>query len=426
MTEALLHYIWEFQYFDKTDLQTTEGESITIVHQGFKHTHSGPDFLNGKVRIGELNWIGNIEIHIDASSWIDHRHDKDQAYDNVILHVVWNEDKPILRRDGTRLPTLELKHRVRDTLLLQYRKLINNPDQIPCAEHFPNVSMITKFSMIDKALLQRLEGRSALVMAQLEKCQQDWEEVTYRLLCRNFGFKVNNEPFEQLARSLPYRLILKHSDQLLQVEALLFGQAGFLEEKSPDGYMSLLQREYAVLSAKYSLADGKLNKSQWKFLRLRPANFPTIRIAQLAGLLSTQKNIFSRMIEAQHHKALLNVFSNATSPYWKHHYQFLKPQENTVPELGPHSVANIIVNTTVPMLVAYGKAKDDQRMVDRAIDILQHIDAEENKIIKLWSSLGVRSKSAADSQGLIELYNGYCIKRRCLDCNIGFSLLQSS
>jgi hypothetical protein len=424
MSEAFLHYIWEFQYFEKLDLKTTIGETVNVNHPGYRNTHSGPDFFNGKVRIDGMEWVGNIEIHVESSSWNDHHHDSDQAYDNVILHVVWNDDKKIVRTDGTAIPTIELKNRVKETLLIQYRKLINNPEKIPCWTHFANVSMITKYSMMDKALMQRLETRAAYINDLMKRNQNDWEETAYQLLCKNFGFKVNNEPFEQLAKSLPYKIILKHADQLHQVEALLFGQAGFLDEPRPDAYMIILQREYALLSTKYGLTDKRLNKSQWKFLRLRPSNFPTVRLAQLAGLLAAQKNIFSRMVDASRYTDLLKIFVIETSSYWKTHYQFLKVMENEVPSLGEMSIGNLLINTTVPLMVAFGKSKDDQAMVDRSIEILQHVSAEENVITRMWSSVGLRSKSAADSQGLIELHNNFCIRRRCLDCSIGFSLLQ--
>jgi hypothetical protein len=424
MTEAFLHHIWEFQYFDKSDLKTTAGELVTIFHPGYRNTHSGPDFFNGKIKIDEMEWIGNVEIHIDSSGWIEHHHETDAAYDNVILHVVWSENKKIIRNDGTELPTIELKNRVSEQLLIQYRKLVNNPEKIPCAIHFPNVSMLTKYSMRDKALMRRLETKAKSIHEKLERNGNDWEQTTYELLCRNFGFKVNADPFEQLARSLPYKIILKHADQLHQVEALLFGQAGFLDEPKSDAYMSVLKREYYFLSQKYLLAEKKMNKSQWKFLRLRPANFPTIRIAQLAGLLAGQKNIFSRMVDAGRFADLLKIFTVSTSDYWKKHYQFLKPMENLVPSLGEASISNILINTTVPLLVTYGKSRDEQEWVDRAVDILQHVDGEENTITKTWTALGIRSKSAADSQALIELHNNFCMRRRCLDCSIGFSILQ--
>lgn len=425
MTEAFLHYVWQYQYFSKTALVTTDGEEISIFHPGYRNQHAGPDFFNAKIKIGTIEWVGNVEIHIHASAWADHSHALDRAYDNVILHVVWKADKKIVRHDGSLLPALELKNRVADGLLLDYKKLLHSPGKIPCAPAFASVSSLTKLSMMDKALMQRLESKASIVEALLKRNNNDWEETAYQMLCRNFGFKVNADPFEQLALSLPYKVIRKHAADLKQVEAMLFGQAGFLEdEHSNDAYYHLLKREYNLLARKFNLLDKRLNKSQWKFLRLRPANFPSMRLAQLAKLLSCQNNIFSRIIEAPGYLELLNIFSVIQSAYWQNHYQFFKPVAQHVAPLGQMSISNILINTVVPLMVAYGKIKDHQLFIDRAVDILQHIAAEENAIVKNWNLLGVKSKSAGDSQALIELHNHFCLKRRCLDCNIGFSILQ--
>jgi hypothetical protein len=424
MTEAFLHYVWQYQYFSKSDLYTTDGEMVSIFHPGHRNSHAGPDFFNARVKIGDIEWIGNAEIHIDSSGWADHNHGSDRAYDNVILHVVWSEDKKIRRSDESLLPTIELKGRVADTLLLHYRKLIHNPEKIPCGSVFNSVSSLTKFSMLDKALMQRLESKATSVMTLLKRNNNDWEETAYQLLCRNFGFKVNADPFEQLALSLPYKVIMKHADKLLQIEALLFGQAGFLEDNQEDDYFLLLKREYALLGKKFGLMETRLNKSQWKFLRLRPANFPTVRLAQLANLLFTQKNIFSKIREVGAYADLIKIFSVTQSAYWQHHYSFFKPVKEEIAPLGEMSIFNILINTAVPLMVAYGKSRDEQYFVDRAIDTLQHMPSEDNTIIRNWNMLGIASKSSFDSQALIELNNNFCLKRRCLDCNIGFSILQ--
>jgi hypothetical protein len=424
MTEAFLHYVWQFQYFEKAELMTTSGEPVSVFTAGYKNTHAGPDFFSARIKIGDMEWVGNVEIHINSSGWTDHKHDLDDAYENVILHVVWKEDKKIRRRDTSELPTIELKSRVAENLLLGYRKLVNNPEKIPCAGHFPKVGALTRVSMIDRALMQRLETKAMHILGKLAHNNNDWEETAYQLLSKNFGFKVNVEAFEQLAGSLPYRVIMKQSDSLLQVEALLFGQAGFLEASGEDQYFTLLKREYSFLSKKYNLGESRLNKAQWRFLRLRPANFPSLRMAQLATLLATQKNIFSRIVEASSYPELLRIFSVKQSGYWQHHYQFFKPVQEEVPALGLQSIENILINTAVPLLVAYGKSNDEQRFVDRAIEILQHIASEDNTIIKQWNDMGMESRSSGDSQGLIELYNNFCMKRRCLECSIGFSILQ--
>jgi hypothetical protein len=426
MHESFLYYIWQFQYFDKSNLRTTDGETIEIINTGFRNIHSGPDFLNSKLRIGALEWSGNVEIHVQSSDWLQHRHHLDDAYKNVILHVVWNENKKIQSNEGSYLPTLELKHRVSEQLILQFRTLINNPETIPCSSFFAQVNSITKLDMLDKALMNRLESKALEVSAILARNNNDWEETCFQVLCKNFGFKVNTEPFQQLGRSLSYKILLKHADKQLQVEALLFGQAGFLQQDSKDEYHAILKREYSLLSRKFGLEASMMNKVQWRFLRLRPANFPTTRIAQLAAILFHNKNLFSIILEAPSHKCLAEIFAVRQSEYWQRHYQFFSITEGGVPPMGKDSINNIIVNTVVPLLVAFGKAKDDQDYIDKAIDILQHTPAEKNSIVELWTQLGARSESAFYSQALIELHNNYCLKRRCLDCSIGFSILQTA
>ena len=424
MNESFLHYIWQFQYFTKKELLTTDGEQIEVINPGYRNTHSGPDFFNSKIKIGDIEWIGNVEIHIQSSGWTQHKHDMDDAYENVILHVVWNEDKKITRRDGSVLPALQLKNRVDEQLIFQFKKLINNPETIPCASFFSGVNSIAKLSMLDKTLMHRLEAKAKEVDQLLARNNNDWEETCYQMLCKNFGFKVNAEPFLQLGRSLPYKALMKHSDQLPQMEALLFGQAGFLDADGKDDYFDLLKREYSLLERKFGLGINRLNKAQWKFLRLRPANFPTTRIAQLASLLYNQKSIFSKILSASNYKELTEIFSVEPSAYWHYHYQFFKPVQEKIPGLGDMSLHNMIINTVVPLLVAYGKAKDAQEYVDRAVDILQTVPAEKNAIVKIWEQLEVECKSAFYSQALIELHNNFCLKRRCLDCTIGFTILQ--
>lgn len=278
--------------------------------------------------------------------------------------------------------------------------------------------------MLDKALMARLEKKAAVILQALEKSHGDWEEICYQVISRNFGFKVNTEPFLQLAQSLPYKILMKHGDRLEQMEALIFGQAGFLKETINDPYYLLLKREYTLLRKKYNLGSLQMNKAQWRFLRLRPANFPTIRLAQLASVLFHQKNIFSKIISITSWKELVPAFSVRPSAYWLYHYQFFKKQEKEIPALGRMSIENIVINSIVPILVAYGKSRDDQRFVDRALQLLQETPAEKNNILRSWEDLGLSSGSAFDSQALIELHNSFCLRRRCLDCNIGFSLLQ--
>jgi len=424
MNESFLHYIWELQYFDKKDLKTTDGETIMIMAPGKGNTNSGPDFQTAKIKIGPMDWAGSVEIHITASAWMSHGHSDDSAYDNVILHVVWQNDVPVSRTDGTRIPTLELQHRVDAEMIRNYKRLVNNPASIPCESSLNKVDSLTKLSMLDKALMQRLESKAANVMQLFNQANQDWEEVAFQLTARNFGFKINNEPFFSLTQSVPRKVLLKHGDNLTHIEALLFGQAGFLDYTINDEYLKLLQREYHALAAKYDLEKEKLKPSLWKFMRLRPANFPTLRIAQFSALIFKNKNLFSRITEAERLPEVKSIFDVSTSEYWHRHYRFGRSTARSISHLGDDSVDNILINTISPLLVAYGKQRGDQQFIDRAVDFLQKIPGETNKIVKSWKLLSLEAHSAFDSQALIELNNNFCLKRRCLSCNIGASLLK--
>lgn len=424
MSESFLHYIWQCQYFNKEALATSVGEEISVFKAGILNTDAGPDFSQAKIRIGDIEWAGNVEIHINSSDWISHKHNQDNAYENVILHVVWNNDKEILRKDGSSIPTLELKKIVEDSLIRGFKKLINSPHSIPCSQSFSQIDSITRLSMLDKALTQRLETKAAVVSELLSRNKGDWEETFYQTLARNFGFKVNADPFSQLAKSLPYKIIQRQNSNLHQIEALLFGQAGMLETKTKDEYHSLIYREYQLLKVKYSLATSRLNAAQWKFLRLRPANFPTLRIAQFAALLFSQKNIFSKILELDSYQSFKMMLEVTQSEYWQTHYRFGKKALEKVPCLGESSFQNVLINSVVPFFVAYGKAKDDTSYLDRAMSFLEHIPAEKNKITRAWGELGISVKTSFDSQALIEQYNNFCQKRQCLNCAIGASLLK--
>ncbi|HEY5824609.1 MAG TPA: DUF2851 family protein, partial [Cyclobacteriaceae bacterium] len=345
MNESFLQYIWQSQYFDKKNLLTTEGEKVEIFRQGTLNTDSGPDFSNGKIKIDSIEWAGNIEIHIKSSEWLQHHHHVDAAYDNVILHVVWKDDQPVNRMDGSRIPTIEIGSRVDQSLINQYRKLMTTSFAVPCGKLLSGVNNITRLSMLDKVLVERLEFKSQFVRALLKRNNNDWEETCYQLLARNFGFKVNNEAFLQLAQNLPYRILLKHADHPLQIEALLYGVAGFLEGGiKDDAYFTTLQKEFKILCAKYKLEARKLNPAQWRFLRLRPANFPTVRIAQFSAVISSTKNIFSKIIDAKSYADLTTFFQVRQSDYWHNHYRFGIKSKSNVSDLGQSSSDILIIN----------------------------------------------------------------------------------
>ncbi|MCW5909805.1 MAG: DUF2851 family protein [Cyclobacteriaceae bacterium] len=424
MTESFLHYIWQFQYFNKNELATTAGERLVILAPGILNTDAGPDFSQVRVKLDNISWAGNAEIHTRSSGWYEHHHHQDGAYENVVLHVVWEENKPVLRKDGTRLPTLELKDRVDKSLLQSYQKLVNAATDIPCQASFSKVEEVVHHSMVDKAAMIRLARKSGEVQKLLAANQGDWEETTYQLLAAGFGFKVNRDPFLQLARSTPYKLIRKHRTKIEQTEALLFGQAGFLVARSKDEYLAQLYNEFEFLKKKYSLDQKQLNPAQWKFLRLRPANFPTVRIAQFAALLASCESIFSTLIEIESYAKLESLFRVQTSGYWKNHYRFGKPSNGIVPEFGESSRDTVLINTVIPILVAYGQSRDDWSYVDRGVQLMQQISAEKNKITRAWQQLGCRGSNAFETQGLIELYNNFCQRRACLTCTIGSAILK--
>lgn len=424
MTESFLHYLWQFQYFDKKGLITTTGELVSISNPGILNTDAGPDFSQVKIKVDQISWVGSVEIHIQSSGWYEHKHHEDAAYENVVLHVVWEENKPVYRADGTRLPTLQLKDRVDKALVKSYTKLVNNVGHIPCQAIFPSVNTVIKQAMVDKAAMIRLEEKSKQVLKLLQSNQGDWEETTYQLLAAGFGFKVNKDPFLQLSKSLPYKLIRKHRASTEQTEALLFGQAGFLTTKTKDEYLTRLYNEFSFLNRKYNLSQTQLHPSQWKFLRLRPANFPTIRLAQFAALLGSSDNIFSTLMTTDNYPDLQKLFLVQTSSYWKQHYRFGKRVNGSVPELGVDSRDVILINTVVPLLIAYGQSRDDWSYVDRAVYFLQQTTAEKNKIIRVWQQLGYTASNAFETQGLIELHNNFCQRRACLNCTIGSTILK--
>lgn len=430
MPETLIYFLWQFQYFDRTSLTTTADESIQVLHPGFRNDDSGPDFANARLIINDVEWAGTVEIHTKTSDWLAHRHQRDRAYDNVILHVVWEDDRvathqQLIRTDGTALPTLELQHRTDHTLLSRYEALSVSGDVIACAGQFRAVHPLKLTSMLDKAMLQRLERKAAEVKELFGAAHQDWEETTYRLLARNFGFKINAEPMEQLARAVPLKALLKHRDTPLQVEAMLFGTAGLLQNPDEtDEYLEQLRREYRFLAAKYQLSERELPAHAWKWGRLRPANFPTLRLAQLARLVAGSGSLFSLLIMADDAPTLLKALQVTPSGYWQQHYRFGKVTERGAPALGVTSAENIIINTVVPLLAAYAHHREEPAYIDRAIALLEQLPAEQNRITDGWSDLGLSVRTAFDSQASIELFNAFCTPKKCLSCQIGLSLIR--
>jgi hypothetical protein len=422
MKEDFLHYLWQYQKFQSTNLKTTDNKAVSVIKTGFHNTDSGPDFKEARLRIGEVEWAGNIEIHVNSSDWNLHKHQDDNAYENVVLHVVWEHDTEIFNKENIALPTLILKGLASVKLLSQYKILMESQDRIPCERTFQSVSDIKKIAMLERALTQRMERKGEEVLAMLGKLNGDWEEATFQILLRNFGFKLNIDAFLRLAENLPFKILKKYVGSTLQLEALLFGMAGFLE-KELDEYGELLKTEFDFLSKKHELKANVLNASEWKFMRTRPANFPTIRLSQIAALMGQAKSLFSVLTEEQDFKQLTAFFEAKPSLYWQKQYHFGKKSANTFKGIGKSSIHNLIINTAVPVLVAYAKYIDNHIFMEKAMSFLEQIPAEKNRITQFWNTLDIETKTMYDSQGSIELYNEFCMKKKCLSCGVGIGVL---
>jgi hypothetical protein len=425
MQESFLHFLWQFQYFIKLNLQTITGQEVQIIRNGIPNVNAGPDFSQARIVVEGVEWVGQVEIHLKTSDWNVHHHYRDAAYNNVILHVVWEHNSDIYRNDGTVIPTIELHNRVDPQLLHSYQYLLANQEVIPCASQFVSVPDIRKRQALDKSLMQRLQNKAVLVQALLEENGNDWETTAYQWLAHNLGFKVNNEPFLRLAKAVPLKTLHKHANSLLQIEALLFGQSGFMEMESTDAYIQSLQKEYQFLSHKYGLHASQMAVQEWKFSKLRPANFPTLRIAQLAALLHTHRHLFSSLIQFTTPAEAIQWLQVKPSGFWQNHYTFDKASASPV-SLGKDSTENLIINTLIPLLSCYAIRKDDQSFVEKAIALLEALPAEDNRITRIWKTLGLSVKNAFDAQASIELYNHFCTQKKCLSCPVGVSLLKPS
>ena len=416
MREEFLYYLWENRLIDK-DLQTTEGEAVEVVATGYRNTNSGPDFLETKVKIGDKLWAGHVEIHVKASDWNRHGHQNDKAYKNVILHVVYENDLKV-----NDIPTLELKGHFDTTLFANYQRFIGLKGWISCAHSIAKVPVFTRLSWLDRMAVERLESKSESVSKTLETNQFDWEDALYKLLMRYFGLKVNNEAFEYLANILPFKTLLKHADNLLQVEAMLFGCAGFLEGSFNEEYPQLLQREFTVMRSKFNLLV--MPAERWKFMRMRPSNFPTIRLAQMAQLIHQNGCLFSKIKAAKDTAEVKALFDVAASAYWDTHWRFGLPSESKPKHLGETTADVLIINAVVPLLFTYGKLHKDESYCDTAIQFLVDTPAESNNIIRHFAQCGIEAENAMQSQALLHLFNIYCKRKRCLECRIGHVLLK--
>ena len=418
ISERLLQYIWQFQYFNKTELITTDGDTVQIVIPGQYNSNQGPDFSNAKIIVGNTTWAGTVELHIKTSDWEKHKHGEDKNYKNVILHVVWEDD-------GTRnnVPVIELKSRISKILLQRYEEWMLSTAFIPCDKTINTVRDIAWQAWKERLLAERLLRKASIAETYLQQNNFHWEETFWWLLARNFGMKVNAEAFEAIARSVPLTILAKHKNQIHQLEALLLGQAGLLNENFEEDYPKLLQKEYKFLQNKYSLLPVHIPLYS---LRMRPGNFPTIRLAELAMLVHESSHLFSKIKEADSAKEIKHFFAVTANDYWHYHYQFDETSDFKKKRTGTTMVDNIIINTVAPVLFAYGNYHHEEKYKDKALHCLEEIAAEKNLITKGFNQLDIENKNARDSQALIELKNEYCNKKRCLECSVGNSILKQT
>ncbi len=423
MQEKLIHFIWQNLLFNTQHLYTTDNESIQIIHKGTINTHSGPDFTNAKLKIAETIWAGEIEIHYKSSEWKIHKHGLDEAYDSTILHVCWEFDEPSYRTNGTKISCLALKNLVNEKVLNTYQFLIQTASPIPCHSMLNTIDEFTWIFWQERLIIERLEQKLASITLSLEQHKYNWQEVFYHSLAQTFGLKINTPPFGILASNLPLKILSKHKNNLEQIEALLFGVSGFLEEPFTDDYCKRLQKEYHFLKQKYQLIEQQ--KSNWKFLRLMPANFPTLRLAQFAMLIHQSNHLFSKLIEERDSENLSSLLQVTPSSYWDTHYMLDELSTKRIKRLGQATIHNIIINTIVPFKFAYGKYKDIEDLKQNALDLLISTKPETNSIVKNWAILGVKAKNSLQSQALLQLKNEYCTKKRCLSCAIGAKVLKN-
>ncbi len=404
-------------------LQTTTGEPVEVIDAGLPNTNAGPDFFNAKLKIGGTLWVGNIEVHILASDWMRHGHDKDAAYDNVILHVAETVDCEVFRANGISVPQLQLS--CPESVRQRYDELSHAEIYPPCYSILSSLPKLTVHSWLSALQVERFEQKAHLIATRLERCNNHWEDVFFITLARNFGFGLNGDAFEAWASRLPFRAIDKHRDNLFQVEAFFFGQAGLLDEELPDadGYYLKLQKEFRYLQHKFELS-APMAATQWRFLRLRPGNFPHVRLAQLANLYYKEQSLFSRIMEADTLEAVRKLLAVTTSPYWEEHFNFRKVSSSYEKQVGKNAQNLIVINTVIPFLYAYGLHKADELLCERATGFLESLKAEDNHIIRHWSGAGLPVSTAADSQALLQLQKEYCDKKDCLRCRFGFEYLR--
>lgn len=422
MKEDFLHYVWLNKKLDLLNLTTVSGDKIQIIHSGNFLQQAGPDFFNAQIVIGNQKWAGNIEIHLKSSDWYAHHHEKDEAYNNVILHVVWQHDTPIYRKDNSEIPVLELQHFVSKNLVNNYNKLSISKQWIYCENHIQTIDNSVLNIWKEKLFLERLQRKAQFIFSLLEEIGNDWEAVLFLLLAKNFGLNTNGETFLQVAKSISFPIVRKEAVDEKLLEALFFGQANMLPETHEDMYINDLKSWYEYLQVKYKITTKVYDKVQ--FFKHRPDNFPTIRLAQLAMLYHKQRNLFSQIIETNDLEKLTEIFTVSVSEYWKTHYNFDVKSSFKEKQLSKSFINLLVINTVIPIKFAYANSQGKEN-IEELITLVSEIPAEKNTIIDKFKLIGLPSQSAFDTQSLLQLKNEYCNQKKCLQCSIGLQLLKN-
>ncbi|KAB1154274.1 DUF2851 family protein [Tenacibaculum aiptasiae] len=422
MKEEFLHFLWQYKLFDITNLKSVHNESIQIVKSGMHNKNSGPDFLNAQLKINHQLWIGNVEIHINSSDWYAHKHEEDENYDAVILHIVWNHDAEVFMKNNLPLPTLELKELVHENVMKNYEQLFSKQLQwISCENQIVDVDAFLIKNWLERLYFERLENKSILIKELLANSKNDFEAVLFQLLAKNFGLKVNGDAFLQLAKSFDFSILQKVRFNEFQLSALLFGQAGFFEETIENEYFLSLKNEYDYLKHKYQLTP--IHNKQFQFFRMRPNNFPTIRIAQLVALFYKYQNLFSKLLELNRKEDFYDLLSVEVNAFWQAHYTFETSSKKLTKRLTKSFIDLLLINTIIPLKFVYEQYKGILNE-EKILKLIQQIKPEKNSIISKFSDLKLIAKNAFESQALLELRNNFCVKKRCINCVIGNILLK--
>ena len=424
MTEAFLHYIWQHQMLDH-GLTTTDGQPVVVLNAGELNHDAGPDFFNARLQIGGVEWVGNVEVHIHTSDWRAHHHSRDKAYNGIILHVVYEHDCEIATEAGRVPLTLELKPYMHPSLVANYDALMapSLAESVPCGRCLNEVPEFIFNSFVERLVVERIEEKSQIVRRLLDESRGGWEQTCYWLMAHYFGGRVNAVPFEMMAKATDQRLLARWKDDPQRIEAVLMGQAGFLEGYFEDEYPRRLQHDYTAIA--YGAGLKPIGGYLWKFYCLRPSAFPTIRISQFARFISETSNLFSSTLAMTDVHDIEKLFKQEASDYWKDHYQFDRPTEKSISKrIGRMQAQLLIINAWVPLLFVYGSVHGQQQYKDQAISLLEQLPPEDNTIIRRWQGYGITPSNAAESQALLQLNNNYCRNRRCLECRIGYHILK--